>query len=110
MNCVKEKLLRTDKGTVCYWQTNHWDARLETLFFLHGLTADHSMFEEQIACFKKEYNVLAWDAPAHGRSRPFESFGFDDASAYKKISWMNALSVKLFLWGSLWEDILPNPL
>ena len=52
--------------------------------FSAGLTADHSMFDEQIAYFKKEYNVLTWDAPAHGKSRPFESFGFNDTAIYIK--------------------------
>ena len=89
---MKEKLLQTDKGRVYYWQSNNWNVHADTLFFLHGLTADHSMFDEQIAYFKKEYNVLTWDAPAHGKSRPFESFSFNDAAAYIKTYWMNAVS------------------
>ena len=84
VNGMKEKLLQTDKGKIVYWQSNNWDTRSETLFFLHGLTADHSMFEDQIACFKKEYNVLTWDAPAHGKSRPFGSFRFNDVAHYIK--------------------------
>lgn len=81
---MKEKLLQTDKGRVYYWQSNNWNVHADTLFFLHGLTADHSMFDEQIAYFKKEYNVLTWDAPAHGKSRPFESFGFNGTVIYIK--------------------------
>lgn len=81
---MKEKQFQTDKGKICYWQSNNWDARSDTIFFLHGLTADHSMFEEQTAYFKKEYNVLTWDAPAHGKSRPFEPFRFIDVAAYIK--------------------------
>ena len=42
------------------------------------------MFEEQIAFFIKEYNVLTWDAPAHGKSRPFGSFSFHDVARYIK--------------------------
>ena len=30
------------------------------------------MFEKQIAFFKSEYNIIVWDAPGHGASRPFK--------------------------------------
>ena len=79
---MKEKILQTDKGSIFYWQSEHWDASADTLFFLHGLTADHSMFAAQIAALEEEYNILVWDAPAHGKSRPFAAFGFDDVSEY----------------------------
>ncbi len=79
---MKEKVLKTHKGVIHYWYAKNEDKNANTVFFLHGLTADHSMFEEQIACFKEEYNVLAWDAPAHGKSRPFETFSFEDSSEY----------------------------
>ncbi len=82
---MKERLLQTDKGKVYYWQSyNNWNDGSDTLFFLHGLTANHSMFEEQIAYFKNKYNILTWDAPAHGKSRPFTSFSFNDAAVYIK--------------------------
>lgn len=81
---MKERLLKTDKGEICYWQSDNWDAKSDTLFFLHGLTADHSMFDEQTACFEKKYNVLTWDAPAHGKSRPFKSFDFNNIAEYMK--------------------------
>jgi pimeloyl-ACP methyl ester carboxylesterase len=81
---MKEKLLQTEKGNIFYLQSENWDAGAETIFFLHGLTADHSMFDEQTAYFKNEYNVLAWDAPGHGKSRPFEEFDFGDAAGYMK--------------------------
>jgi len=42
-----------------------------TLAFLPGLTADHRLFDRQIAYFKERYNVLVWDAPGHGASWPF---------------------------------------
>ena len=40
------------------------------LVFLHGMTADHTLFEKQLEFFYADFTVLAWDAPAHGRSRP----------------------------------------
>lgn len=46
------------------------------LVFLPGLTADHRLFDKQVAHFKDKCRVLVWDAPAHGASWPF-SFDFD---------------------------------
>ena len=81
---MKEHILQTDKGKVFYWQSDNWDVRKDTLFFLHGLTADHSMFDGQIPAFEKEYNLLTWDTPAHGKSRPFAGFDFADTSVFIK--------------------------
>ena len=81
---MKEHILQTDKGKVFYWQSDNWDVRKDTLFFLHGLTADHSMFDGQIPAFEKEYNLLTWDTPAHGKSRPFAGFDFADSSVFIK--------------------------
>ena len=79
---MKESVLETEKGNVHYWRSDRWDVSLDTLFFMHGLTADHTMFDSQVEAFEKEYNILAWDAPAHGRSRPFGEFSFGDAAGY----------------------------
>ena len=81
---MKEQILKTKKGKVFYWRSDNWDNNKETLFFLHGLTADHTMFDGQIPVFEKEYNLLTWDTPAHGKSRPFAEFDFGDTSEYIK--------------------------
>ena len=81
---MKEQILKTIKGAVIYWRSEPWDAGKDTIFFLHGLTADHSMFDEQITAFTKDYNILTWDTPAHGKSRPFATFDFEDTSEYIK--------------------------
>ncbi len=44
----------------------------KTLVFVHGLGADSSCFIKQIARFKKEYRVIVFDLPNHGRSFHFE--------------------------------------
>ena len=81
---MEEQILQTNKGKVIYWRSELWDAGKDTIFFLHGLTADHSMFDEQITVFTKDYNILTWDTPAHGKSRPFATFDFGDTSDYIK--------------------------
>jgi len=79
---MEEQILQTKKGNVFYWQSDAWDAGKDTIFFLHGLTADHSMFDGQIPAFAENYNLLTWDTPAHGKSRPFAAFDFGDTSEY----------------------------
>ncbi|MBQ6388664.1 MAG: alpha/beta hydrolase [Mogibacterium sp.] len=81
---MKELILRTAKGDVHYWRSENWDAGADTIFFLHGLTADHTMFDGQVEFFDKDYNLLTWDTPAHGKSRPFAEFDFGDTSEYIK--------------------------
>lgn len=76
---MKEMHIKTHHGKVYYWTSDIVPDR-PTLFFLHGMTADHTMFGPQAAHFKKTCNVIAWDAPAHGRSRPYPAFTYADAA------------------------------
>ena len=41
------------KGKVFYWRSESWNDGKDTIFFLHGLTADHSMFDGQIRGFSE---------------------------------------------------------
>ena len=74
---VHEKNVNTSQGKVCYWCSDSWSSDRKTLFFLHGLTADHRMFQGQYDYFEHDYNILSWDAPLHGKSRPFHAFNFE---------------------------------
>lgn len=73
---MKEKIYETSCGSVHYWISRKAENRSPQLVFLPGLTADHRLFVWQIRYFKGKYPVFVWDAPAHGRSRPF-SLKFD---------------------------------
>lgn len=77
-----EKTFRTGLGTIHYW-INDIDSTQLTLVFLPGLTADNRLFEKQIEYFSGKYNCFVWDAPAHGKSRPFElKFSMEDMAKY----------------------------
>lgn len=65
---MTEKYYESERGKVYYWITKK-DTPL-TLVFLHGLTANHHLFDMQTAVFSENYNTIVWDAPAHGKSRP----------------------------------------
>ncbi len=79
MNDMKQEFIDVSGGRVFYWLSDIIDPTRDTIFFMHGMTADHTMFEKQIDAFKEGCNLVLWDAPAHGESRPYEGFSFSDA-------------------------------
>ena len=83
---VNERSYPTDKGTIRYWVGDLVPDAL-TLVFLPGLTADHHLFDKQVAFFEARCNVLVWDAPGHAASRPFElTFSLAD-----KARWLHGI-------------------
>lgn len=77
---MKECRLETPRGDVSYWisRAPRQDARC--LFFLHGLTADHRLFSGQFPHFEGNYHLIAWDAPLHGKSRPYEQGSYGNGA------------------------------
>ncbi len=67
---MTEKTYATPLGTIHYWM-GAGEGKYQ-LVFLPGLTADHRLFEKQLAHFEGKYPTLVWDAPGHGASWPFE--------------------------------------
>ena len=79
---MESKFFQTDLGTIRYW-VSRMQPQMPWLVFLPGLTADHTLFEKQLAYFSSRYNCFVWDAPAHGLSRPFQlSFTMWDLADY----------------------------
>ena len=83
---MQEKEYRTRCGTIHYWINQKADSHV-TLVFLPGLTADHHLFEKQIAYFEEKYSVFVWDAPGHAASWPFD-FTFD---LFDKAKWLDEI-------------------
>ena len=77
---MREKCITTEYGSVYYWLSDTWNNEKETIFFFPGLTADHTMFESQVDYFGAKYNLIVWDAPCHGKSRPYEKFDLKDST------------------------------
>lgn len=84
-----EKTFETPQGTIHYW-TNTIDKDRQSLVFLPGLTADHTLFDKQVEAFEPSCNVLVWDAPAHAASRPFSL----DFSLKEKAVWLHGILEK----------------
>lgn len=84
---MTEKRHETKCGTIHYWISDERKADAPTQLFLPGLTADHRLFDKQIAYFEPRCNVFVWDAPAHAASWPF-SFDF---TLKDKAVWLNEI-------------------
>lgn len=79
---MEEKLYPTPFGNISYWVSRSAENH-PCLVFLPGLSADHTLFEKQLSCFADRYPCLVWDAPAHGKSRPFAlNFSMKDLAEY----------------------------
>lgn len=80
---MDEKRFSTKQGDIVYWVSRCANNDTPWLVFLPGLTADHSLFEPQLAYFEDKAHVLTWDAPAHRASRPYPlNFTMDDYARY----------------------------
>ena len=76
---MNRKTFATASGLVAYWADASAGPSAPWLAFLPGLTADHTLFDAQLAHFSGKANCLVWDAPAHGQSRPYPlDFAMDD--------------------------------
>lgn len=76
---MEMRAFHTASGEVAYWVDAFAGPDAEWLVFLPGLTADHTLFDAQLAHFSGKANCLVWDAPAHGASRPYPlDFSMDD--------------------------------
>ena len=98
---MTEKILVTEYGDVHYWISDIDKNRI-TMFFLHGLTASHDLFCQQIPYFSDNYNVIVWDAPAHGLSRPYADFTYEKAAKDAvKILDINGIESAVFIGQSM---------
>lgn len=79
---MTEKTYETPCGVIHYYADIR-DADGPTLVLLPGLTADHRLFDKQIAYFEGRMNLLTWDAPGHAASWPFAlTFSLSDKAAW----------------------------
>ena len=76
---MERKTFATNSGKVVYWADASAGPDAPWLVFLPGLTADHTLFDNQMSYFAGKARCLVWDAPAHGESRPYPlDFTMDD--------------------------------
>lgn len=82
---LEKSVFQTPFGPIAYWISKETHENRPWLVFLPGLTADHRLFDRQVSYFGKSANLIVWDAPSHGRSRPFELvWSLDDKARWLK--------------------------
>lgn len=83
---MREKIHDTPRGAIHYW-VSALPGGGPALVFLPGLTADHRLFDRQVAYFEGKYSLLVWDAPGHATSWPFEL----DFTLLDKARWLDEI-------------------
>jgi pimeloyl-ACP methyl ester carboxylesterase len=71
MTALRLGTYQTFCGPLRYWTEHSGDPDKPPLVFLPGLTADHRLFDRQIAYFAGRYRLMVWDPPGHAASWPF---------------------------------------
>ena len=84
---MREKVYETPCGPIHYWINDVSASSGPQLVFLPGLTADHRLFDRQVAYFEEKTPVFVWNAPGHASSSPFDmTFTLKD-----KTTWLNEI-------------------
>ena len=89
---MEHKKIKVKGGIVHYW-IDRAEKSQSCIVFSHGVTADHTMFEKQIACFCGKYTILLWDIPMYGLSRPYVGFSYQDKKKYGMVSFYDKVFV-----------------
>lgn len=71
---MEKRYITSEHGKTYYWTNRH--DRKPCLVMLHGLTADHRLFDKQVSAFQNDFKLIIWDCPCHGESRPYERFSY----------------------------------
>ncbi len=74
------KLVSSTRGVTYYWINRHENPKAPCIVFTHGIAVNHHAFDRQLAYFQRDYTVLTWDLPLHGRSRPYADFSYAHAA------------------------------
>lgn len=77
--------VRSVRGEVHYWVNINDNLEAKCLVMTHGLTANHTMFDWQVAYFNDNYKVITWDVPLHGISRPYDAFSYEHTASDLKM-------------------------
>ena len=77
---VVGKLVTSPRGATYYWMERNADPHAPCIVFTHGIVVDHHLFDKQMPYFIKNYTVITWDLPMHGRSKPYEDFTYVHAA------------------------------
>ncbi|MEM9834073.1 MAG: alpha/beta hydrolase [Bacteroidota bacterium] len=82
---MDKRHVTSERGKTYYWiKKNETKPAAACLVFSHGLTTDHTLFDQQVNFWSATHTVITWDMPLHGESRPYENFTLDHAASELK--------------------------
>ena len=70
------KLVTSPRGATYYWLEKNKNPNAPCIVFTHGIAVDHHLFDKQMPYFMRDYTVITWDLPMHGRSKPYTDFTY----------------------------------
>lgn len=98
---MEHRQLTAPGGRVHYW-VEPAAPGADCIVWVHGLTADHTMFEKQVEYFSGKVTQILPDLPLHGLSRPYQGFTYrDTAEILHKILQIEQISAAFFVGMSL---------
>lgn len=74
------KLITSAHGATYYWMEHNENPEAPCIVFTHGIAVNHHAFDKQVPYFARDYTVLTWDLPLHGRSRADREFTYAHAA------------------------------
>lgn len=74
------KLVSSPRGATYYWIERNSNPDAPCIVFTHGIAINHHAFDKQVPYFKRDYTVITWDLPLHGRSRACHDFSYAHAA------------------------------
>ena len=95
---MQHKMILAQGGMVHYWISRKENAA-DCIVFTHGVTADHTMFEQQVSYFYGNYTIILWDVPMHGLSRPYQGFSYHNTAEILRDILRQEKIEKIFLVG-----------
>lgn len=75
---MERKYTQSTRGKTVYWIHRKQDK--PCVVFVHGLTANHRLFDGQMEYFKQHYTVITWDVPLHGFSAQYQKFTYENCA------------------------------
>ena len=75
---MERKFTQSMRGKTVYWI--HHEQDKPCIVFVHGLIANHRLFDGQLEYFKQRYTVIVWDVPLHGFSVCYRNFTYENCA------------------------------
>ncbi len=105
---MEEKYILSDRGKVYYWIKESNSVFAKNLIFARTNSKSSSLISKYSTF--QNHNVLVWDAPTHGKSRPYLDFSYSNLVEELKVILDKQNMKKVVLIGQSAGDLWHSPL